>query len=386
MSDFLHGIKVVEVDNGGYPIKTVESSIIGIVGTAPDANADKFPVNQPKLIIGDISKAVDLGVKGTLYPALESIFAQSNAIVIVIRVEDDADETKVINNTLGGYDSKTGAKAGIQKFKDCANELGVIPKILVAPEFSYKVEVANSLNDIATKLRAIAICDAPNVPVEEVVTYSANFDHDRIYITYPKVKVNNTETNEIESRWLSPFVAGMINKMDNEIGFHHSPSNNDIKGIIGTDISVDFALSDPNSQANFINSKNINTVIHLNGYKLWGNRTTSANAKKQFINVVRTADIIAESIERNHIWAVDRNITNNYFEAVTDNVNAYLRDLESKQIILGGKCWANTTSKSDIQNGIVNFEFDFQPPTVAESVRFTYSLNSEYFKKLTGGL
>lgn len=33
---FLHGIETVEIDDGIRPIETVKSSIIGLIGTAPD--------------------------------------------------------------------------------------------------------------------------------------------------------------------------------------------------------------------------------------------------------------------------------------------------------------------------------------------------------------
>ena len=37
--EFLHGVEVVEIDNGPRPIRTVKSSVIGLVGTAPRAIA-----------------------------------------------------------------------------------------------------------------------------------------------------------------------------------------------------------------------------------------------------------------------------------------------------------------------------------------------------------
>lgn len=37
---FLHGVEVIEIDDGARPISTVRSSIIGIVGTAPDIEND----------------------------------------------------------------------------------------------------------------------------------------------------------------------------------------------------------------------------------------------------------------------------------------------------------------------------------------------------------
>ena len=36
---FLHGIEIVEIDNGARPISTVRSSVIGLIGTAPNSSA-----------------------------------------------------------------------------------------------------------------------------------------------------------------------------------------------------------------------------------------------------------------------------------------------------------------------------------------------------------
>ncbi|GFR11868.1 uncharacterized protein TNCT_218041 [Trichonephila clavata] len=40
----------------------------------------------------------------------------------------------------------------------------------------------------------------------------------------------------------SPFVAGLIAKVDSEQGFWHSPSNKEINGIVGTSRAIDFTL------------------------------------------------------------------------------------------------------------------------------------------------
>jgi len=52
---FLHGVEIIEIDDGARPIQTVKSSVIGLVGTAP-----KGPVNIPTLILGSRSEAVKI--------------------------------------------------------------------------------------------------------------------------------------------------------------------------------------------------------------------------------------------------------------------------------------------------------------------------------------
>ena len=72
------------------------------------------------------------------------------------------------------------------------------------------------------------------------------------------------------------------------------------------------------------------TIIHLNGYRLWGETALRvSDPKYAFLSVRRTADIILDSILRAHLWAVDRNITKTYLEDVAEGVNAYLRHLKA---------------------------------------------------------
>jgi len=47
-TDFLHGVEVIEIDDGPRPIRTVRSAVIGIIGTAPDASDAEFPLNIPQ--------------------------------------------------------------------------------------------------------------------------------------------------------------------------------------------------------------------------------------------------------------------------------------------------------------------------------------------------
>ncbi|MRT32461.1 phage tail sheath family protein, partial [Xylella fastidiosa] len=77
------------------------------------------------------------------------------------------------------------------------------------------------------------------------------------------------------------------------------------------------------------NEKKIATIIRHDGYRLWGNRTLSSDPKWTYLCVVRIADIIADSLQAAHLWAVDRSITKTYASDVEEGVNAYLRRLKS---------------------------------------------------------
>ncbi|WP_235869858.1 phage tail sheath protein [Veronia nyctiphanis] len=105
---FLHGVEVVELNGGPRPIRTVKSAVIGLVGTAPNADTAIFPLNTPVLIAGKRTEAAPLGIAGSLPSAVDGIFDQAGAMVVVIRVEHDKDANQQLANVIGGVDADTG--------------------------------------------------------------------------------------------------------------------------------------------------------------------------------------------------------------------------------------------------------------------------------------
>lgn len=398
---FLHGVEVVEIDNGPRPIRTVRSSIIGLIGTAPTAQEADFPLNTPVLISGSRLEAAKLGSTGTLPAALDSIFDQIGAMVVVVRVAEGEGNTEderaaaTMTNILGGpngrVDAATGQYLGVHAFLAARSIAKVTPRILIAPGFTHQRPVdpdkesqklANpvvaELLGIAERLRAVIIADGPNTNDADAISYREDFGSPRIYVVDPWVKV--LRGGEIVNEAPSPRVAGLIAKIDNDRGFWWSPSNNEINGILGTSRAVDFALGDANARANHLNENEVTTIIHEDGYRLWGNRTCASDQKWGFLSVRRTADMINESLLQAHLWAVDRAITKTYVEDVTEGVNAYLRKLKAQGAILGGRCWPDPDLNTPISvaEGKVYFNFDFTPPYPAEHIVFRSHLINDY--------
>jgi phage tail sheath protein FI len=243
--------------------------------------------------------------------------------------------------------------------------------------------VVAELLGIAQKLKAVIPADCPNTTDEAAIAYAGDYGSDRVYPVDPKVLKVDEDGNNV-SQWTSAIVAGLIAKSDNERGFWWSPSNQEINGIVGTSRPVDFALGDATCRANLLNAAKVATVIRQNGFRLWGNRSTSSDPKFKFLSVRRTADAINETILEAHLWAVDRGITKTYLQDVIEGVNAYLRTLQAKGAILGGSCWADPelNTPENIANGNVIFDFDFTPPYPAERVTFRSHLVNDYIKEI----
>ncbi|WP_375621808.1 phage tail sheath subtilisin-like domain-containing protein [Bartonella sp. AA97HXZ] len=398
---FLHGVEVVEVDDGTRPLRAVQSAVIGIVGTAPDADEQAFPLNTPVLVAGSLSQAAKLDRtgkrRGTLPNALDLIFKQVGAIVVVVRVNEGDNENATLTNILGGVNAN-GAYEGIHAFIGAQSIVGQTPRILIAPGFTHQrpssvnIEengtgatanpVAAELIGIAERLRAIVVLDAPNSTDEAALSTAKDFDSKRAILIDPFVKVNRDgKTIEQPS---SAAVAGVIAKTDFTHGFWHSPSNKVINGIVGIARPIDFSIGDRSSRANLLNEQNITTIIRENGYRLWGNRTLSSDTKFAFLSVVRTADMINDAILRGHLWAVDRNIKKTYMNDVSESVNAYLRDLKAQGAILGGRCTPDLelNTASAIEGGRVYFNVEFTPTTPAEHITFRSRIVNDYLEEI----
>lgn len=489
-TQFLHGVEIVEVDSGPRPIQTVKSSVIGLVGTAPDADSGKsasgdfgvvgsknaitfmavdagtdgnkikvklvdpgsasqslavteygkvvtvslatdgdcaitstatqvitavnsdaalvtadntgesggtgivsaeekflsggessnVPFNTPILVSGSPTEAAKFGQTGTIPDAFDGIFAQAGAMVVVVRVEEARTHAETVPNIIGDATEMTGVHALLGA--ECA--VHVAPKILIAPGFTSEESVATALQPIADRLRAVAIIEGPDTTDEAAITYRNSFGSKRLYIVDPAVKAFDTETSADAIKPNSSYVAGVISRTDNDRGFWWSPSNQLLYGITGLSRPVDFKLGDVNSRANHLNENEVTTIIQQDGYRLWGNRTCSDDPKWAFINVVRTADILNDSLQREHLWAVDRCITKTYIEDVQAGVNAYIRSLVAQGALLGGYCWPDPelNTPANMAAGKVYWNFDFTPPAPAEHMTFQSILTDAYYETL----
>jgi phage tail sheath protein FI len=399
---FLHGVEVIELNDGARPIQTVKSSVIGLVGTAPQG-----PVNTPTLILGSRAKAVeifgandDANKDYTIPKALDGIFDQAGAMVVVINVADPSNPAHLTTGSLdpaninmadvvGGVDGTTGQYKGVHALLAANSELGVTPRILIAPGFTHDMPSGNAnpvvseLLGIAENLRAVIIADLPNTNDTDAIDYVGDFGSARVYPIYPWVKVLDSLGAIVEEP-ASARVAGLIVKSDNKRGFWWSPSNMVINGIVGISKPIDFVLGDVNSKANYLNENNIATIIQESGFRLWGNRTLSADPKWAFLQARRTADMINDSLLKAHLWAVDRNITKTYIEDVLEGVNNYLRHLKSIGAIIGGTAFADPelNTPDQIAQGKVSFDFDFTPPYPAEHITFRSKMTDDYLSEI----
>jgi phage tail sheath protein FI len=393
---FLHGVQVIIGDGGTRPIQVAPTSVIGIVGTAPRADADMFPLNTPVLIPASRAMAAKLLANsatsagdGTLPDAIDSIFNQAGAWIVVVRVDVGVDDAATLANVLGGTDAGTGQYEGVHAFLAAQSVTFVKPRILIVPGFTHQRPageanaVVAELLPIAERLRAIIVKDCESTNDTAALAGASDTGSRRVHVIDPRALKKNA-AGVTAPAWSSAVVAGAIARNDATRGWWSSPSNIELFGIVGTERAIDFASDDPNSRSNLLNAGKVATIIREEGFRLWGNLTTSSDAKWKFLPVVRTADIIADAIQRSHLWAVDRMITKTYVAEVRESVAAFLRDLKQAGAILGGECWVDPelNSESSIANGEVYWDFDFTPTYPAQKVTFRMHIVNKYIAEI----
>lgn len=326
---------------------------------------DVFPLDTPVLVTSPRNVDEQLGGNTYLGKALEAIFKQAGAVVVVVRTHD--------NDTSGDATSMTGIFA----LKRSQADLGYVPRIIVS-EGGHSSNTIEALKSVCDSLRAITFVGlnaTEFLSATQANAWQSSNGNDRTMTIWPSI--NGGEDP-------APLAAGLLAKSDNERGFWWSPSNQEVFGIESLDAPVDFQLSDTTSLANILNEGKVTTFIRQGGFRLWGNLTGSIDAKYQYLSVRRTADIINDSIVTAHLWAVDRNITKTYLSDVVGAVNDYLKTLINLGAIIGGNCWADPdlNTPDQIALGKVYFNFDFTPPYPAQTVTFRSILTNDYLTEL----
>ena len=382
---FLHGIETIEIDNGIRAIQTVKSSIIGFVGTAPDAVALTFPLNTPVLVTGP-NMAATLGADGTLKDAYEAAYQQGVNAVIVVRVDEGANAAATLTNVTGSASVGTGVYALL----NAPSILGLTPRILAAPGFT-STPAANPASPVtlaliaaAARLRAVVIADGPNTNEADALTDRAKFGSDRLYIVDPAVTVWDSDAEGYVTRPASGFVAGALSAIDATKGFWWSLSNQVLNGVAGTARPIGWAISAADTEANRLNEDGVATIIRKDGFRLWGNRSTATDPNWAFLPVRRTADMIYESIEEALLWAMDRPFSPQLLLDIRDSVAGYLEVLTRRVALLGGAVWLDPelNTEATLKAGKLFLNFDIEPPAPLEHLTLQAHRNGDYYEEL----
>lgn len=359
-----HGVSSIEETGGVRPITDLASEIIAIICTADDADPKAYPENVPVGFPSIDLAIVGAGAKGTLLPSLEAIKQQTNCPIIVVRVQAGATDEETIANIIGS--SEGGIKKGINALEIARAKTGMSPRILGVPDFDSQLITAD-LAAMAKKLNAFAYAPAlDDMDVTKVGAYREKFGSRELMLVDDHFTRIDPITGEAHRANTIARILGVRARLDQDQGWHKSISNTVVEGVTGIEKGRSYELTDPNTEANFLNRKDITTLVQDAGFRIWGNRTTSDDPNFSFEVATRTAQMIKITIANGQKWAIDRPMHATLIIDVMAGIQAKLDEWTRLGKILGGRVWSDPTinTKERVKDGKfrVDFSYMYVPP------------------------
>ncbi|MFP9470036.1 phage tail sheath protein [Pectobacterium brasiliense] len=387
MSDFHHGVQVVEVNDGTRVISTVSTAIVGMVCTAPDADAATFPLNTSVLITNVLSAAGKAGKKGTLAAALSAIADQSKPVTVVVRVAEGKDEAETISNVIGGSD-ENGKYTGMKALLDAMTVTGVKPRILGAPGLD-SLPVATALASICQSLRAFGYVSAWGCKtLSDAINYRENFSQRELMVIWPDFIAWDTTANASATAYATARALGLRAKIDQETGWHKTLSNVGVNGVTGISASVFWDLQAPGTDADLLNQAGVTTLVRKDGFRFWGNRTCSDDPLFLFENYTRTAQVLADTMAEAHMWAVDKPVTATLIKDIIEGIKAKFRELKTGGYIIDADCWFDETAndKDTLKAGKLYIDYDYTPVPPLENLTLRQRITDKYLVNLAASV
>ncbi len=374
-----HGLRVVEINEGTRPIRTIATAVLGLIATAEDADATAFPLNTPVLITNVQASVAKAGTSGTLKTALQAIANQANTLCVVVRVAAAEEEAAQTANVIGTVD-ENGKYTGAKALLTAKSKLGVQPRVIGAPGLDTQA-VATELATIAQKLRAFTYVYAWGCKTkEEVVAYRESFAARELMLIWPNFVAFNTDTAQEETVPAVAVAMGLRAKIDNQTGWHKTLSNVAVNGVTGIDADVTWDLQDPSTDAGYLNSNDITTLIQHDGFRFWGSRTCSDDPLFAFENYTRTAQIMADTIAEAHMWAIDKPMHGSLVNDMLEGIKAKQREWTRLGYLMGGDAWYDPelNSKDTLKAGKLYIDYDYTPVPPLEDLTFRQRITDSY--------
>lgn len=374
-----HGVRVVEINEGTLPIRTVSTAVIGLVATADDADAAAYPLNIPVLITNIQTAIGKAGTTGTLKRTLQAISLQTNPVTIVVRVAEGDDEAEQTTNVIGTV-TPSGQYTGVKALLNAQAKFGIKPRILGMPGLDTKA-AANALASVASQLRAFAYITAWGAQTkEEATAYRDDFGQREVMVIWPDFVSWDTVANAASSIPAVAFALGLRAKIDNDIGWHKSLSNVVVNGPTGISRDVFWDLQSNATDAGYLNQAAVTTLINKSGFRFWGSRTAEDGGYFYFETATRTAQVLADTIADVHFSYVDKPMHPSLVRDLIESINAKFRELKTAGYLIDAKAWfdpaANT--KEQLANGQLHIDYDYTPIPPLEDLVLQQRITDRY--------
>lgn len=384
-TDFHHGVRVIEINEGTRPIRTISTAVVGMVCTGSDADEATFPLNTPVLLTDVLTASGKGGEQGTLARSLDAIADNASPLTVVVRVadgegaDDAAKQADQISKVVGGV-TANGQYTGLKALLAAKAKLGVTPRILGCPGLD-ALPVSQEMVSIAQAMRAFAYANAWNCATkEEAVAYRENFGARELMLLWPDFLEWSTAESATVNAPAAARALGLRAKLDEQIGWHKTLSNIPVNGVTGISKPVFWDLQNPATDAGYLNENEVTTLIREGGFRFWGSRTCSDDPLFAFENYTRTAQVLADTIAEAHMWAVDKPMHPSLVRDIVEGVNAKFRELKNAGYIIDGQCWYDEAANepATLKDGKLTLDYDYTPVPPLENLMFRQRITDRY--------
>lgn len=394
MAEPTFGLTIKPVDNEPRPAIAADLSTIGLVVTAPDADVSAYPLTTPILINSADDTAVGLlGETGTIKHQIDLINAQltgfsASARIVIVRVDEGVDDDATTVNLI----------EGVEALEDAESILGIAPRLIGVPGFTYQQADSGSANPVVAalpgtleKLVGHAVITGPHSTLQAYTDWRETFSSQRLIPVETWVKVGVTP-DTVDSVGA---VLGMIVARDNANSGRpfKSAANRPMQGVVNVNRPIPFSTTDGNTEGQQILALNGGIIVRgeagsvtslgTGGFTFVGTDTASEDSLWMFYNVTRGRDYIHLLFLRTLRFYLGRfNLTSATITAVLNTMTIALRDLEASQDILGFQVGfeADKNSPENMRLGRFTLNFKAEEPPVLrhltiESYRFREALD-----------
>lgn len=335
------GVNTTRSSSGARNLKIQSTTPIGVVASVACEGVEVDLIEsykqEPLRFFSSVEDALEefKGREGTILRVLDGINDQNVrtpiilSLVVITREEAQQSPERFYENEQ----LKSNVIAGIESFKRAYMLFGYKPNLIVAPYFSHDLDVSTQMQSTATRLSAMAIVDLNCESEQEAVEKVKSYGSERVMVCDPYVKVWDTLKNAESFEPMSARVAGLIAYTDGEqeYGFSNSHSNRVLNGVSGAKRLVDFEAGQ-DCEADRVRGHNITTLIRYDGFRVWGNHTTSIDSVWEDFTRVRVFDRIAEAALEGLFWAIDRRADE--LKAAKDSVEQMLLALKGARVLV----------------------------------------------------
>lgn len=407
---YLHGVEILEGDE--TPIfRAGETSIIGLVGIAAEGDNDLTLITN---LEAAIAKYGDDLPGTTILCALKSLYKDGTSPVLVVNVAESGDYADFISGgavtSQGGvftteiYQSALGVVAspidtlqakiiaGIDKLKLGVATFGYRPNFIIAPGYSQVLVVGSKMRTVAATLKGKAIIDLYATGVTDAIserTTNYAYSDKRVIPCTPNMFVPNVEAEVNVEIGLSQLVAAEIISTHAQKGYWVSPSNRELTSVVGSKFPVIGSLTDTGADNQLLNAKGIVTIFKTqgSGTRLWGNWTSAFPASANLKGMIAASiveDVIEETISRESLVFMDRNISYATLDTIVSAVQSFFNVLKGKGAIVDGRIWYTAAKNpvAQIATGQFVFDYDYCPHPSMDRLTYQSFQNIEYLNSL----